>query len=92
MTLMIWHLTVPGRDPGLLPEAGATTASARSAFTEAQRMLGGTLGNESWTCAVNGEAVTYDEFIRLADNASEVAEFVAVAPSGIARIESYCMQ
>ena len=92
MTSMIWHLTVPGRDPSLSQEAGATTASARSAFTEARRMLGDAFGDECWTCTVNGEAVAHDEFIRLADNTYENAKFSAVARGGIACIESHCMR
>jgi hypothetical protein len=89
MTSSIWNVSIINPDPALMAMAGAVTGSASGAFGQAKTMLHSDIKDEDWACTVNGREVTFGEFMQLASNARQTADFVAIAPGGAARIESH---
>jgi hypothetical protein len=90
MAQAIWEVTVRNHDPAPIGKAGAITGSASGAFAQARALLKGTtIKDKDWVCTVNAEEVTYNEFIEIANKIDQNAEFIAVAPGEIARIESH---
>jgi hypothetical protein len=87
MTQMLWNVVLRGREP-VFPLAGATTASLDGALQVIREEIPTETPAATWTFEMNGKAVTFEEFSRLASTPGATGDFVASAPSETARIQS----